>query len=127
MFFTQPPKYITPYSKFKNTFTYEQRINESIIIRNKYPDRIPVICEKNIYGNNPDIDKHKYLIPIDFTIGNFLFVIRKRIKLQSYEALFILIKDIIPLLTLNFEELYYKYKDSDGYLYITYSKENTFG
>lgn len=35
-----------PSTKFKNQHTLEQRKAESERIRSKYPDRIPVICEK---------------------------------------------------------------------------------
>ena len=115
------------YSKFKNSFSFEQRICETSRISNLHPDRIPVICEKSSYSDVPDISKHKYLIPLDLTIGEFIFVIRKNIKLQSYEALFLMINDIIPSTTMRFNELYWNYKDPDGFLYIVYTKENTFG
>ena len=35
----------------------EERKNESIRIKGKYPDRIPVIVEKSPGSNIPDIDK----------------------------------------------------------------------
>jgi GABA(A) receptor-associated protein len=46
-------------------------------IRAKYPDRIPVICEKALKSNLEDIDKKKYLVPSDLTVGQFVYVIRK--------------------------------------------------
>ena len=115
------------YSKFRNSFSYIDRIGESSRILTKYPDRIPVICEKGNGRDNPDIDKNKYLVPNDLTIGNFLLVIRKRIKLESHEALFLMTNGSIPPTTAIFKDLYHRYKDSDGYLYMTYTKENTFG
>jgi GABA(A) receptor-associated protein len=115
------------FSKFRNSFSIEDRINESIIMMKKYPDRIPIICEKGLGKDNPDIDKNKYLVPMDLTVGNFLVVIRKRIKLQPYNALFLMINGSIPPTTANFKELYHRYKDIDGYLYVTYTKENVFG
>jgi GABA(A) receptor-associated protein len=115
------------FSKFRNQYTFEERINESRNIMLKYPDRIPVICEKGIGADNPNIDKNKYLVPMDLTVGNFLVVIRKKIKLQNYEALFLMINNTIPPSTTNFKELYHRHKDTDGYLYMTYTKENVFG
>lgn len=115
------------FSNFKTSFSYKDRINESTNIRIKYPDSVPVICEKGIGKNNPDINKKKYLVPMDITIGNFLVEIKKRMKLQPYEALFLMINGSIPPTSSNFRDLYYKYKDVDGYLYITYTKENVFG
>ena len=116
-----------PYSKFRNNHSFESRSNESMRIKNKYPDKIPVICEKDWNSSIPETDKQKYLVPSDMTISNFLFVIRKRLKLNNQEAIFLSIQDIIPTSRTTFYELYEKYKYSDGFLYIVYSKENTFG
>ncbi|KAK7254708.1 formin-like protein [Aureococcus anophagefferens] len=49
-----------------------------------------------------------YLRAADLTVGQFIYVIRKRIKLPPERAIFI-------------------FKDEGGFLYITYSGENTFG
>jgi GABA(A) receptor-associated protein len=38
----------------------EKRKSEAARIRQKYPDRIPVICEKANGSDVPDIDKQKY-------------------------------------------------------------------
>ena len=35
----------------------------------RYPDRIPVICEKDPRSDIPPVDKRKYLIPMDLTVG----------------------------------------------------------
>ena len=59
---------------------------ESERIRNKYPDRIPVICEKTEKANIDDIDKKKYLVPADLTAGQFVYVIRKRLKLPPEQG-----------------------------------------
>jgi len=115
------------FSKFRNTYRLEDRINESLSVMKKFPDRIPVICEKGLGKDNPEINKNKYLVPIDFTVGNFLVVIRKRIKLQDYEALFLMVNNYILPTSTIFKELYHIYKDNDGYLYMTYTKENVFG
>ncbi len=61
-------------------------------IMRKYPDRIPVIVTKNKNSTTtPDIDKHKYLVPLDLTIGQLQFVIRKRLKLGPEKGLFLFI------------------------------------
>jgi len=65
-------------------------------IRAKYPDRIPVICEKSDRSDIPDIDKKKYLVPADLTVGQFIYVIRKRIKLPPERAIFIFVNNVIP-------------------------------
>ena len=65
---------------FPYLFT-EKRKSEAQRIRAKYMDRIPVICEKSDGSDIADIDKKKYLVPSDLTVGQFVYVIRKRIKL----------------------------------------------
>ncbi|RHY28208.1 hypothetical protein DYB32_006138 [Aphanomyces invadans] len=96
-------------------------------IRSKYPDRIPVICEKADRSEIPDIDKKKYLVPADLTVGQFVYVIRKRIKLSPEKAIFIFINNVLPPTASLMSNIYEEQKDSDGFLYITYSGENTFG
>ena len=74
----------------------EKRKTEAERIRQKYPDRIPVICEKVEKSDIPTIDKKKYLVPSDLTVGQFVYVIRKRIKLSPEKAIFIFVNEILP-------------------------------
>ena len=114
---------------YKNKFSHTERFNEALKITQKYPFKIPIICEKypNL-SNIPDIKKHKYLVPMELTIGNFLYIIRQNIEgIQSNTALFICINEFIPPTSISMITLYEKYKDIDGFLYINYLIENTFG
>ena len=81
---------------FKTEHPLERRKSEAERIRAKYPDRIPVICEKADRSDIPDIDKKKYLVPADLTVGQFIYVIRKRIKLPPERAIFIFVNNVIP-------------------------------
>lgn len=114
---------------FKATVDFNIRKKQSSDIKQKYPNRIPVICEKtnSIKDGIPAIDKIKYLVPCDLTIGQFMFVIRKRIKLQPENALFFFINNNIPTTSSIMSVIYEKEGDLDGFLYIKYSGENTFG
>jgi GABA(A) receptor-associated protein len=113
---------------FKSNTLFSERKAESEKIIAKYPDRIPIICEKNQKSKTtPEIDKTKYLVPFDLTVGQFMYVIRKRIKLPPEQGIFLFINGYIPASSHMLNDLYYLYKDDDGFLYITYSSENTFG
>lgn len=112
---------------YKTTRTYEERLEESSKMRNKYPDRIPVICQKTPQSTLSALYKSKYLVPKDLTSSQFLFVIRKRLQLTSDKALFIFIEGTLPSSALTFEELYTAYKNNDGFLYVSYAEENVFG
>eukprot|EP00164_Ancoracysta_twista_P000010 GFYU01000013.1.p1 GENE.GFYU01000013.1~~GFYU01000013.1.p1 ORF type:complete len:119 (-),score=47.64 GFYU01000013.1:228-584(-) len=112
---------------FKQEHTFEKRKQEAARIRAKYPDRIPVICEKAENSDIPDIDKKKYLVPADLTVGQFVYVIRKRIKLSPEKAIFTFVNNVLPPTAALMFNVYEEHKDEDGFLYITYSGENTFG
>ena len=67
-------------SNFKKSKSENERITESSKIIERYPDRIPIIVEKNKKSKIKDIDKNKFLVPNDMTLGQFMYVVRKRIK-----------------------------------------------
>jgi len=117
------------YSKYKAQYSFETRLTESERILSKYPDRIPIICEPNPIRTNtlPMIDKNKYLVPTDLTVGQFLFVIRKRLKMHAEQALYLFVGGSIPPTSELIQSLYYSNRDADGFLYFTYNCENTFG
>lgn len=75
----------------------------------------------------PEIDKNKYLVPYDLTIGQFVYVIRRRIDVPAERAIFIFVNDILPPTAATLSSVYEEHKDEDGFLYILYSSENTFG
>ena len=74
-----------------------------------------------------DIDKKKYLVPADLTVGQFVYVIRKRIRLSPEKAIFIFVNGVLPPTAALMSAVYEEHKDADGFLYIQYSGENTFG
>ncbi|KAH0901873.1 hypothetical protein HID58_041376 [Brassica napus] len=112
-------------SSFQLSNPLETRMNEATRIREKYPDR--VIVEKAGQSDVPDIDKKKYLVPADLTVGQFVYVVRKRIKLGAEKAIFVFVKDTLPPTAALMSAIYEEHKDEDGFLYMTYSGENTFG
>ena len=110
-----------------NNKTFQERINESTKIKTKYPDRVPVICEKNPGSGLEILDKRKYLVPNDITATQFLFIIRKRLKLASEKGIFLFVNNMIAPSTHTMIDLYNEYKDDDGFLYMNYTEENVFG
>lgn len=114
-------------SDFKKKYTLEERLQETKRIREKYPDRIPIIIEKSANSTVPDINKNKYLVPKEITIGQFIYIIRKRIELSQDKAIFLFLNDNIPATSNVLEQLYEEYKDEDNFIYFTYAGEATFG
>ena len=113
---------------FKSDHPFEKRQKEASDILKKHPNRVPVICEKNEKSNIASIDKKKFLVPNDLTTGQFLYVIRKRMKMAPSEALFLMTeKGCLPSTSSTLNDIYIKNKSDDGFLYFTYTGENTFG
>merc|ERR1719198_1078116 len=105
------------------------RTASAAAIRAKHPDRIPVIVDRRAGDSSlPDIDKKKFLVPADLSIGQFMYVIRKRIKLSPEQAIFLFVAHgTVPPSVSTLQAVYDQHKDEDGFLYLTYSGENFFG
>jgi len=115
-------------NEFKSKFSFDSRCSESKRILSKYENRIPIIVTKSKKSDIQKIDKNKFLVPEELTVGQFLFIIRKRLKIDSEMALFLLVNDlIVPPTSDTIVKIYNEHKDEDDFLYITYCGENTFG
>ena len=77
--------------KYKEERSLAQRRADGDKVRIRYPDRVPgqslllcqsladdflVIVEKSPKARVADVDKKKYLVPADLTVGQFIFIIR---------------------------------------------------
>lgn len=103
---------------------------EAIRVRTKYPDRIPVIVNRSKSAGSevPFIDKHKFLVPADLTMGQLQYVIRKRLTLTPDKALFLFVNNAAAPTSSLVSTIYEENKDQDTlFLYVTYAMENTFG
>jgi len=114
---------------YKNKVSLKDRVKESSSILSKYSNRIPIIIERSYNSTNvPKINRKKFLVPSDLSMGQLMYIIRKRIQLQPYEAIYLFVNNSILIPTNQMmSNIYNKYKDDDGFLYITYAGENTFG
>ncbi|KAL5972606.1 riboflavin kinase [Asimina triloba] len=73
------------------------------------------------------LNDYRYLVPADLSLGQFVYVIRKRMDLSPEKAIFIFVNNILPPTAALMSSIYEENKDEDGFLYMTYSGENTFG
>ncbi|XP_047339019.1 autophagy-related protein 8B-like [Impatiens glandulifera] len=88
---------------------------------------VPVVVKVAGQDGIPNIDKKKYLVPTDLNVDQFVYVVRKRIKLSPEKAIFIFVKNILSPTAVMMFAIYEENSDEDGFLYMTYSGENTFG
>ena len=110
------------------TNDYLERVKKSQVILEKYPDRVPLIIQpsKNDRDTYP-IDKSKYITPRDLTMMQLQQIVRKRIRFPSEKALFMFVNNKMFPITSMVGNIYDDNKDPDGFLYVTYCQENTFG
>lgn len=116
---------------FKEQHAFEQRKQLSQKILTTYPERLPIIAAPARYGapGTPHAAKEKFLVPIDFTAQMFLRELRRlMVDLPPSDALYMFVgKNVIVPTSLMMTQIFDKFKDDDGFLYIHYSVENTFG
>lgn len=95
----------------------------------KYPDRVPVIIERAHTSRNSigEINDKQYLVPEMMTFGQFIRLIRKRIKLDPDKALYLYVKNVQPPVTHTMGQIYQDHKDESHFLLATYAAESTFG
>lgn len=111
---------------YKLKKTFEERINESQTILKKYPDKIPVIineCSEELR----DRVKRKMLLQTDMTVSQYLHSLRTKFSIKPEESVLIFVNGNLPTSTTLMSYLYDKYKEKDGFLYISVLKENVFG
>lgn len=108
--------------------SFVERKREYERITKKYNDRAAVVVEKGTGIDLPNIVKTKYLVPHDLSVSQFMYVIRKQIKVNPEISLVFVTKNGYMLsggdTILN---VYGKHRDDDGFLKISYCLENTFG
>ena len=112
--------------KYKDIKTLTDRKIESKLILEKYPSRIPIIVEP--YDDHcPIIRKKKFLASNDIRMDQFTYIIRKYLDLKPENAIFVIVNSKLVSSSSLMETVYSENKDEDGFLYIIYSLENTFG
>ena len=123
-------------ASFKQAHSLQDRLDQFHKVTEAHPNKIPVIVERAPQSGTrrrspttslPEIDKNKYLVPGDLTVAQFLCLIRKRIKLANDQALFIYVNGTLPATSAMFSSIYADHKDEDGFLYVVYTGESSFG
>jgi len=116
--------------KLKKQNSLEKRKMLSAKMRKTYRDRIPVIVERHGRTKSvPEITKTKFLAPDDLTVAQFMMEIRQHMNISHTQALFLFVgsTNAIPAPGSLISEVYASHKDEDGFLYISYAGEKTFG
>lgn len=117
--------------RFEDEVPFEKREEEAQRIVARYPTRIPIVCEWLPKSKRamPPLEKKKFLVPKQMNLGQFRGVINRQLNMQdSTVTLYFTMKDFTsPISSTTVEDLYHRKKSSDGFLYLHFSEETTFG
>merc|ERR1712080_35305 len=111
---------------FRNQ-SFDKRKAEGLKIRGKHPDKVPIILERLQTARMGEMEKKKYLVPTNITVGQFYYLVRSKINLRQEDALFFFINNMIPNSSTTLESLYQEHREEDYFLYISYSDESVYG
>ncbi len=107
----------------------EKKIDGAKLVQ-KYPDKVPILVKPDPKIKDPAllIDKQKFLVPRDLQVAQFIYVIRKRIRIRPEQAIFLFFGNHALNTTMTINEAYELYKNKeDCVLHATYACEATFG
>ncbi|XP_076877496.1 microtubule-associated protein 1 light chain 3 gamma [Brachyhypopomus gauderio] len=114
---------------FKQRKCLATRKDEVFTIRSKFPNKLPVIVERYLQEKQlPLLDKTKFLVPQELTMGQFLCLLRSKIALEATQALYLLISGRnMCNMAASMSEVYAQHRDPDGFLYMNYASQDMFG
>ena len=104
-------------------FESTSRLSEAEKLLSKYTDRRPIIINNKISNN-----ELKYIVPINLTIIQLLYIIKKKEGLNENEAFYLFTEDkSLVTSSSTIGQIYENYKNKDNFLYLDLHKESVFG
>ena len=119
---------IVPIGSYRKNVPFDERKLKASVILKQHPERIPVVveCSEELQLLHP-LKKNKFIVPHELNLAQFMFVIRKHMKLDPTYAIFVFINNHLHPTTSIMGDLYTTQKDEDGFMYLSVFQESTFG
>ncbi|KAL3827742.1 hypothetical protein ACJIZ3_016544 [Penstemon smallii] len=116
---------------FKDQFSFEERLQESLEIIVNYPDcryhrtklfkigTLDHFSTSSLSCNSENGNLKGFLVPRDMSVGQFIhMILGSRLHLSPGKALFVFAKNTLPQTSSLIESVYDSFKNEDGFLYI---------
>lgn len=115
-------EYMTDFKSL--SFAKRQHLSSTIMSKN--PGAVPFVVDRSDLSA-PTLKHNKFLVPRDLTMAQFYVQIRKGMVILEHQAMFYFVGKAMPTSTEMIGAFYEKHKSDDGFLYMVYTLENTFG
>ena len=139
---------------YKDRVSFEDRVKEAEDTKSRYPNKVPLIIERHKSEKYlPEMDKvnnrrHrdfdlsltfcflqiKWLVPQEMSLAQLSGVIKQRLEIppQADQQLFLLIQSpdlgpSLPSLLTSLSSLHSSHSNTDGFLYLHYSSQESYG
>ena len=112
---------------FRNKpFEDRKALHERLLAMN--PERVPIIILRDKSGDSlAHVSEFKVLLPETYKVGNLMEMIRKDLKLQDDNSIFLFAGGRQLNLGSALATVYSNCRDKDGFLYVYYTNVATFG
>ena len=108
--------------KFKTKYSEEERTKDYEDLQRKHPNKYPIIFEKMPNSKLENLSKEKYLIDPELSFRQVNYFVKGKLLIEDeHKNIRFFINGKIPIKSNeNVKDIYDKYKQNDGFLYLGY-------